>query len=94
MTKSHAVAQAHHSTPLLRWMLRRDDATLVCALDANDDHSFEVSVTPQWLHVPPLHEHFDAPAAAFERHAEVAALLRESGWVVTGRDIARHDAAA
>lgn len=81
------------SRTLLRWTLRRDDTKLVCTLHQRSERSFEVSVIPQWQEGA-LRECFDAPAAAFERHAEVAALLRDSGWVVTAHTCSRHVSAA
>jgi hypothetical protein len=68
--------------PLLRWILRRGNDALTCGVDARGDRSFDVCVVPHWDISASVIERFPAPTSALRRHAEIAARLRQSGWVV------------
>jgi hypothetical protein len=43
--------------------------------------SYDVCVLPHWNLSEATVEHFDTPASALWRHAEIASRLRQSGWV-------------
>lgn len=68
---------------LLRWVLQRGSDALTCEVDAHGRRSFDLQVMLGGARSPALTEHFDSPVAAVERHAQVATLLRDAGWVVT-----------
>jgi hypothetical protein len=68
---------------LLRWVLQRGSEALTCEVDAHGHGSFDLQVMLGGSQSPALTEHFNSPVAAVERHAEVATLLRDAGWVVT-----------
>jgi len=69
------------SVRVLRWVFRRHEAAITCEIDAVSDHVFDVCIVPHWDVSASTVERFDAAHRAFERHAEVAQRLRESGWV-------------
>jgi len=68
--------------PALRWPLRRDTAVITCRVDARGDRSYEVCVLPHGQPSFAVIESYDALAPALVRHAELAASLREDGWMV------------
>ncbi|HYU77717.1 MAG TPA: hypothetical protein VEK56_01950 [Vicinamibacterales bacterium] len=72
------------SSNVLRWVFQRDANAITCKLDMNSDRSFEMHIVPHWDVPASVIEHFESPADALLRHAEVARLLRENGWNVTG----------
>ena len=69
------------ATPMLRWVFRRDGATLTCEVDTNGQ-GWEVFVVPHWNVGASTLERFPTPLAALERQAEIAYRLREAGWTV------------
>jgi hypothetical protein len=68
-------------TPVLRWVFHRGGHALTCAVDATPQSSFELCVLPHWNLSLGTVEEFSTASSALHRHAEVAALLRQSGWV-------------
>jgi len=70
---------------VVSWLLERGPAALACEVDMNADASFDVRILPATPFIAPIVEHFDTAVPAMERHAEIAGLLRDEGWYVTGR---------
>lgn len=70
---------------MLRWTFIRDHDALTCELDANAPGNYEVSVVPHWDVSATAIERFDAAPGAFERHAELARYLRDTGWQLVRR---------
>jgi hypothetical protein len=67
---------------MLRWVFHCGPDVLTCAVEAGGDRSsYDVCVLPHWNLSVATVEHFDAPASALQRHAEIASRLRQSGWV-------------
>jgi hypothetical protein len=81
------------SSPMIRWILRRDSRAITCELDRRSDRSYEVCVMPHWDPSAAMIERFDAATPALLRHADVARRLREHGWTVTDHMAAVHAAA-
>lgn len=79
---------------VLRWVFRRQHDAITCEIDAAGDHAFEVCIVPHWDVSASTIERFDAAYRAFERHAELARRLRESGWLRASSRHARPSAAA
>jgi hypothetical protein len=67
---------------MLRWVLRRDTEAITCQLDARGSRSHELCILPHWDPTSAVIERFEAPTPARLRHAEVATLLRDDGWMV------------
>ena len=55
---------------------------ITCHLDIRGARSYEVCVVPHWDPSSAVIERYDAATPALLRHAEVARLLREDGWMV------------
>jgi hypothetical protein len=68
--------------PMMPWMLQRGKNAITCRLDARGKRSYELCVLPHWDPSSAIIERFDASTSAFMRHAKVASLLRENGWMV------------
>ena len=66
---------------LLRWVFHRGAEVLTCAIEAAGRRSYDVCILPHWNLAEAAVEHFDAPASALRRHAEIAWRLRQDGWV-------------
>jgi hypothetical protein len=67
---------------ILRWVFYRGPDTMTCAIEAGGRRSsYDVCVLPHWNLCEATVEHFDAPASALRRHAEISSRLRQSGWV-------------
>ena len=67
---------------MLRWVFHRGPDTVTCAVEAGGRRSsYNVCVLPHWNLSEATVEHFDAPASALLRHAEIASRLRQGGWV-------------
>ena len=80
---------------ILRWVFHRGPDTLTCAVEAGGrPSSFDVCILPHWNLSEATVEHFDTPASALRRHAEIASRLRESGWVAQYGTSHRADIAA
>ena len=73
--------QAALSGCLLRCVFHKGPDAVTCAVEVTDTHSYEVCVLPHWNVSESVVEHFEAPAGAVRRHAEIARHLRQSGWV-------------
>jgi hypothetical protein len=68
---------------IVRWVFHRGADDLTCAVEASSGRgSYDVCVLPHWNLSEATVEHFDVPASALRRHAEIASRLRQSGWVV------------
>jgi hypothetical protein len=67
--------------PLIRWQFERDHHHLTCMVNAAPS-AYEVATVPLWDVRHAAVETFDSPAAAFHRHAAIAADLREAGWTL------------
>jgi hypothetical protein len=74
---------------MLRWTFTRNHDALTCELDANAPGNYDVSVVPHWDVSAAAIEHFDGATRAFERHAELARYLRETGWHLARRGTSR-----
>jgi hypothetical protein len=73
--------RAEHNC-LLRWVFYRGHDALTCAIEtAGGRSSYDVCVLPHWDLSLATVEHFDAPAGALRRHAEIALRLRLAGWM-------------
>ena len=73
---------ASEPTSVLRWVFHREGHALTSAVEATPDQSsFELCVLPHWNLSMGTVEQFMTAASALHRHAEVAARLRQSGWV-------------
>jgi hypothetical protein len=70
---------------MLRWTFTRNHDALTCELDGNAPGNYEVSIVPHWDVSATAVERFDGAAGAFERHAELARYLRETGWHLARR---------
>jgi len=77
---------------VLLWIFRRDGQTVTCEVDLNDHRSADSCLMLQW-DVSSLVEHFDVPAGALLRQAQIAQGLREHGWVLTNHMAATEAAA-
>jgi hypothetical protein len=66
---------------ILRWVFHRGADALTCAVEAGGRASYDVCVLPHWNLAEATVEHFDIPASALRRHAEIASRLRQAGWV-------------
>jgi hypothetical protein len=62
--------------------LQRETGAITCHLDIRGARSYEVCVVPHWDPSSAVIERYDAATPALLRHAEVARLLREDGWMV------------
>ena len=69
-------------SPILRWELQHDVRAITCRLDGRANCGYEVCVLPHWDPASAVIECVDAPMPALLRHAQVAARLREHGWIV------------
>ena len=68
---------------LIRWQFERGNRHLACMINqAPIDSAFEVATVPLWDVTRTAVERFDSPGAAFQRHAVIAADLREAGWTL------------
>ena len=66
----------------LRWVFHRGPDVLTCAVEASGNQSsYDVCILPHWNLSEATVEHFDTPAGALRRHAEIASRLRQGGWV-------------
>jgi hypothetical protein len=68
-------------TCVVRWVFHRGADVLTCAVEGSGGRaSYDVCVLPHWNLSEATVEHFDTPASALRRHAEIASRLRQSGW--------------
>ena len=81
-TNTRPRSQQAEPACILRWVFHRGPDALTCAVEAGGRRSsYDVCILPHWNLSEATVEHFDAPASALRRHAEIASRLRESGWV-------------
>jgi hypothetical protein len=66
----------------LHWLLCRDRRALSCDLSMDGDEKYVVYVIPLWDGELSIAETFRRPLDALQRHAEIVAFLRESGWLL------------
>ena len=72
------------TTPLIQWEFHRDNRHLLCGVHASaTDPSYEVAMLPLWNGGPIAVESFDTASEALQRHALIAASLRDAGWMVS-----------
>ena len=64
---------------ILRWLFRQSDRVLTCGV-SRAEAAFEVMTVPHWDIKRASVERFSCAKEALQRHAEIAVLLRESGW--------------
>ena len=64
---------------VLRWLFRQRDRLLTCGISIAGA-AFEVITLPHWDVGRGSMERFTSAREALERHAEIAAALREEGW--------------
>ena len=65
---------------VLRWLFRHSDRLLTCGSTRATGAAFEGGTVPHWDIRRASIERFSCAKAALQRHAEIAASLRESGW--------------
>jgi hypothetical protein len=83
MTTNRRPLPSSEPHPVLCWIFQRHADAITCELDLGADRSYDVCVVPHWDVSSSLVEHFQGPAGALWRHAEIASRLRERGWVLT-----------
>jgi hypothetical protein len=81
------------NSPMLRWILGQGTATIACEIDQNPDRTFALRIMPSWEQTG-IVNHCTDVVDAIKRHAEVAGLLRDSGWRVIARTSSRRHIAA
>jgi len=67
---------------LLRWVFLKAGKVLSCEIRVNNAHSHDVCVVPHWDVAAAVVERSDNALSALERHAQIAASLRNSGWTL------------
>ena len=79
---SKPVAGDQTPTPVLRWVLQRDERFVTCELDVAATGDFEVCVVPHWNVAASVIERWPSAMTALERHAQLARGFRAAGWTV------------
>jgi hypothetical protein len=78
------LSSSDDSTPLLRWQFARGNHSLTCRIDLEPETAcYDVSTLPHWDLRRAAIETFEAPTEALQRHAVIAAQLRDAGWTIT-----------
>ena len=68
---------------LVRWEFERAHRHLMCAIHSKPGaSSYEVATVPLWNVGRTAVETFASPSEALQRHAAIAADLRDAGWRV------------
>jgi hypothetical protein len=80
MTKRPPFRNQPAVRPVLRWIFQKNSDAITCEVDVHASGACEVRTVPQWDPSLALVEGFDRPVDALQRHAEVAARLRDLGW--------------
>jgi hypothetical protein len=79
-----------HSEPvgILPWIFLRGTEAVTCEIRVDGSASYDVCLLPHWDLSSAIIEHYDRPASALYRHAEIAQAFREAGWTLirTGSD--------
>jgi hypothetical protein len=70
------------SAPVLRWTFLYRSRALTCQIDARNRNAYDVAIVPHWDVSSAVVETFSRPSDALCRHAEIAAKLREAGWLL------------
>ena len=73
---------------IVQWTFQFGDDRLTCSVEGSRS-SYRLLVVPNGHGDAAISEAFDSSAAALQRHAELAASLRDRGWAVisyTGRE--------
>jgi hypothetical protein len=65
---------------LLKWRFSRTHQQVMCAIRAASTNSWEVVTIPLWDVKRAAVETFSTVREAIERHATIAADLRDAGW--------------
>lgn len=82
VTKRPRQALTAEPACILRWVFHRGPDTLTCAVESDvNGSSYDVCVLPHWNLSGATVEHFEVPASALRRHAEIASRLRHAGWL-------------
>jgi len=77
-------AEQSTTQPLIQWEFRRDTRHLICGVHASAaEPAYEVAMLPLWNGGPIAVESFDTASEALQRHATIAASLRDAGWMVS-----------
>ena len=69
----------------LHWLFVRDGHMLSCDVDVRGDGLYTVTLFPLWSPEDVVTQSFRRPGEALQRHAEISAHLRASGWLVADR---------
>jgi hypothetical protein len=72
-------ATSAQARPVVRWVFRRNQEAITCEV-VNAAGTCEVRTVPAWNPALAVVEPFARPVDALQRHAEVAARLRDLGW--------------
>jgi hypothetical protein len=67
---------------VVRWTFLRGNELLTCQIHRLSRGRFRLSLIPFTAKGPSAVEHFASIFTALQRHAELAASLRQAGWVV------------
>jgi hypothetical protein len=80
---------------MLQWTFLRGGNALACEIDtSNAGRSYDVRIVPRADLAAPVVEHFESCRSALCRHAEIAAQLRQAGWMLSAYTVTKHNAAA
>jgi hypothetical protein len=76
-------ASVRTTRPILKWVFTKNTDSITCQLDLRPDMTYEVRVVPNWSNGSVV-ERIGRPTEALLRHAELAACLRDNGWMMDG----------
>jgi hypothetical protein len=84
--KAPMQSEMRDTVPMICWMFQRRDDAVTCEVDFDPRRSrYDLYVTaPRGSSDDPFVERFDRASAALQRHAEIASMLRQAGWTVSG----------
>jgi hypothetical protein len=74
--------QISESASIVRWMFTRGSRALACEVRIDEYGAFDVCVVPFWDVKSTVIEGYGRAASALQRHAEIAAAFRQTGWVL------------
>ena len=77
--KTTQAAKAH---PVVEWTFQRGTEKLTCQVAKACRHAYSVLLVPHWNVGGAAVESFGEFTTALQRHATIAAELRENGWTV------------
>jgi len=82
-TSTYSAPETERSVRTLRWIFRRDTATVSCELGLNnDDTAYQLRVDPPRNPTGVAVESFDDAMSAFQRHAAIERILIDDGWTL------------